>query len=195
MNALIGRPSAVKEFIHYDQEGQIWWHNELLQSEKLKDSDISIYSILNEKLEEKDERTNPPQPTITVKRQKIKPYTLQSVQVKLVNEENQFTDEAFFMPNKEIVANLVILPGLINFDEQTKEATILVQNLTGRPKSIPDKICLGTSYFITEQDAEETELFEMGDKSITQTTQMFEEKQKQTPQKKKDGEKKIKAPP
>ena len=32
MNALIGRPSAVKEFIHYDQEGQIWWHNELLQS-------------------------------------------------------------------------------------------------------------------------------------------------------------------
>ena len=193
MNALIGRPSAVKEFIRYDQEGQIWWHNELLQSEKLKDSDISIYSILNEKLEEKDERTNPPQPTITVKRQKIKPYTLQSVQVKLVNEENQFTDEAFFMPNKEIVANLVILPGLINFDEQTKEATILVQNLTGRPKSIPDKICLGTSYFITEQDAEETELFEMGDKSITQTTQMFEEKQKQTPQEKKTAKRKLKS--
>ena len=192
MNALIGRPSAVKEFIHYDQEGQIWWHNELLQSEKLKDSDISIYSILNEKLEEKDERTNPPQPTITVKRQKIKPYTLQSVQVKLVNEENQFTDEAFFMPNKEIVANLVILPGLINFDEQTKEATILVQNLTGRPKSIPDKICLGTSYFITEQDAEETELFEMGDKSITQTTQMFKEKQKQMPQEKKTVKRKLK---
>ena len=192
MNALIGHPSAVKEFIHYDQEGQIWWHNELLQSEKLKDSDISIYSILNKKLEEKDERTNPPQPTITVKWQKIKPYTLQSVQVKLVNEENQFTDEAFFMPNKEIVANLVILPGLINFDEQTKEATILVQNLTGRPKSIPDKICLGTSYFITEQDAEETELFEMGDKSITQTMQMFKEKQKQTPQEKKTVKRKLK---
>ena len=85
-----------------------------------------------------------------------------------------------------------ILPGLINFDEQTKEATILVQNLTGRPKSIPDKICLGTSYFITEQDAEETELFEMGDKSITQTTQMFEEKQKQTPQEKKTAKRKLK---
>ena len=121
MNALIGRPSTVKEFIHYDQEGQIWWHNELLQSEKLKDSDISIYSILNEKLEEKDERTNPPQPTITVKWQKIKPYTLQSVQVKLVNKENQFTDEAFFMPNKEIVANLVKTKNLVCFQKRERE--------------------------------------------------------------------------
>ena len=68
----------------------------------------------------------------------------------------------------------------------------MVQNLTGRPKSIPDKICLGTSYFITEQDAEETELFEMGDKSITQTTQMFKEKQKQTPQEKKTVKRKLK---
>ena len=93
------------------------------------------------------------------------------------------------MNTNEVLA-LVILPGLINFDEQTKEATILVQNLTGRPKSIPDKICLGTSYFITEQDAEETELFEMGDKSITQTTQMF--KEKHTPQEKKMAKRKLK---
>ena len=85
------------------------------------------------------------------------------------------------------------------FNEPLNAAAVLTmnmkekkQNLTGRPKSIPDKICLGTSYFITEQDAEETELFEMGDKSITQTTQMFEEKQKQTPQEKKTAKRKLK---
>ena len=221
MNALIGGPTAVQEYIHYDKKGEIYWAEERLPSREYHTNTINFIQETNENKEnenkengneenkneeneneengkekettqeEKTEtpekrKSTPPQEAIVAERVVLQPRSMSAVKIKIKNDDNLFSEEAFFAPQAENNLNIFILPGLINFDEDSKEAVILVQNLTERKRALVKNKELGSCYFISEEDAEQTELFEFGNKSLTDikaTTEARKAREKEEEQK------------
>ena len=159
MNLLMGRATIDRLKMDYI-DGRVIWDGITLPD---ADTTVSINSFTKENV-----LPSQPRPVTDVvrpaRRVEIKSRCVKAIKIR--TDKPIWGKQAYVNPTVRPHGNLLLMPGLVDFDEKTGFAEVLVFNPDNKKKSLPMKDKLGELYYITERDAQETELMELTQRSI-----------------------------
>ena len=155
MDALVGRPSVERVGISW-LGNKVMWEDEELPSNELSMSSKSLNYINPETL--------PPVHKVAAQSKIcLGPRQMRVVEVKTIRKP--WGTQAYLNPTLRRKGRLILVPGLVDVsDDETFMA--IITNPTTRKQYIPSGKKVGEIYYITKDDENNTELFELPGKSL-----------------------------
>ena len=160
LNVLIGATSAQRLGIEIRKDATYWDGIRLINSKGLESQTADLLSM---KAEFWDKPTAPVDTrvthniTIPPRHQKV---------IEVLAERPEGACKGYLNPNFAQTGKLHTSPGLVQFDEKTGLAKILVANLSTTPQTLTPKKPIGQTMWCTSQDAAETDIVSLSKRSF-----------------------------